>query len=100
MPNDLRFIDMRDRRFSKLVVVSYAGRPKPNKHMWRCQCEMALSDACDIAKAPYNLVLARLTRLGWDFERAISQPKRPHRTRDHHTQMLCAALELELSEAF
>ncbi|MCC7186768.1 MAG: hypothetical protein IT185_11030 [Acidobacteria bacterium] len=37
---------------------------------------LALADACDAAGLPYSLVIQRLRRLGWNPERALSEPAR------------------------
>ncbi|TJU85615.1 MAG: hypothetical protein E5Y10_24660 [Mesorhizobium sp.] len=39
LPTDRRFIDMRGKRCGRLTVISYAGRPKPSRHMWFCKCD-------------------------------------------------------------
>lgn len=46
------------------LIMTYQGR------------EMSLVDACELAGTSYDRVNARISALGWDFERAISQPSR------------------------
>lgn len=38
IPTHRLFIDMRGKQCGRLTVLSYAGRPKPNRHMWLCKC--------------------------------------------------------------
>jgi hypothetical protein len=39
IPTDPRFIDLTGKRFGRLVVIEYLGRPKPSRHMWLCKCD-------------------------------------------------------------
>lgn len=53
-----------NRNRSTCMMVKYQGR------------KMSLVDACELAGVPYSRVNARISTLGWDFERAITQPCR------------------------
>lgn len=50
MPTDRRFIDMTGRRFGRLLVISYAGRPRPSQHEWLCNCDCGTEIKVDGAR--------------------------------------------------
>jgi hypothetical protein len=39
LPTDRRFVDLTGKRFGRLTVLSYQGRPKPSFHVWQCGCD-------------------------------------------------------------
>lgn len=63
-PENCAWVDRKEqaRNRKTTFTVTYKGR------------EMSLAEACELAKMPYKQVFARIKRLGWPVEKALSIP--------------------------